>query len=625
MSARRTLRHLTALMLVVTVCGGAWQFGNQPRVVVDTVMALINDSQLVSVNELFSVALWGGLWILLATALLGLAVRGLLLTAHSTVRCWRRISRRGVASRLSAVVALGGAAVATAEATDESSRQHVAEATDQQVEQQRGRETGRPLGALASVGLAAGVVAHIRTERALLLRDASSRQRLARPPAPSLVRGATLFARCADYQAPVGEAAAVVVPLGMSGERLVQLQVQRGACVSVEAPPIECRSVLRHLINTIALAPWLHNPQVIAVGFDVEDVVVLHNIELCANVDVARTRATQAIADDPQRAVVLVMDEAATHTSVLAELHELGVTVIASATTGVSPQVRIQRQTMHWHIAPTGETFRPYGVSHDEAADLRTTVSDLTMLTSDGQTPPQTQMVLCSESKPASLALLRVLGPVELTLLDGAEVSFRKAKSLELVVWLAFHRERPTASAVRTALWEIDVEDATFHNVLSEARRGLSQAGLPDAVQRVTKQRLVLTDELITDADVLQHALICAESSANAISHDVQHALAQLVGELRLVRALPFADAKYVWADAEGITANLVWLVTRAVTQAVALAEQCKDAVSLLDALAAGLRMFPGDEQWSALMKSTLQAPRGDTTHRLADDGLVHL
>jgi hypothetical protein len=88
-----------------------------------------------------------------------------------------------------------------------------------------------------------------------------------------------------------------------------------------------------------------------------------------------------------------------------------------------------------------------------------------------------------------------------------------------------------------------------------------------------------------------------------------------------------------------------VWLVTRAVDRAVELAQRCNDDHAVLDAVSAGLRMFPGDERWSNLARSTvsgpavtasaptllapasetaLHAPPGDAAHRLADDRFAH-
>ena len=49
----------------------------------------------------------------------------------------------------------------------------------------------------------------------------------------------------------------------------------------------------------------------------------------------------------------------------------------------------------------------------------------------------------------------------------GEQVRFERSKALELVVWLATHRDRPTRTRARTALWELDVRDATFATVIA--------------------------------------------------------------------------------------------------------------------------------------------------------------
>jgi hypothetical protein len=223
----------------------------------------------------------------------------------------------------------------------------------------------------------------------------------------------------------------------MSGDRLVQLQVQRGAFVSVEAPAVESQSVLRHLINTIALAPWLCEPRVVAVGFTRADVVAASNVVFCTDVAAAVTETQRLVRESPQCTIVVVLGDENHDASVLEALGTRGVTVITTSTAMTLPpaksaspsRVRIQRESMCWRIDTTGEMFRPYGVSAQEADDLRTMVGDLTTLTT---TPDRNQ----AHHTAAPGALLRVLGPVELTLLTGREVSFRKSKSLELVAWL---------------------------------------------------------------------------------------------------------------------------------------------------------------------------------------------
>ena len=233
----------------------------------------------------------------------------------------------------------------------------------------------------------------------------------------------------------------------------------------------------------------------------------------------------------------------------------------------------------------------------EEAADFRIMVREMTVL--DHDTKPRTQTeetpTVVTRPTPTPYAMVRILGSVEVLVNGSTEVRFQKAKSLELLCWLCFHRDRPTVSGARTALWEVDVEDATFHNVLSELRRGLMSCGFREAVRRETKHRLTLDGRVTTDVDVLRHSLIVADESPSPA------AIAELVDVLLFVRGLPFSGRSYAWADAEGITSTVVWLVTRAIELAVEVAKSHGDAATVLDATAAGLRMLPNDEYFLEL------------------------
>jgi hypothetical protein len=96
------------------------------------------------------------------------------------------------------------------------------------------------------------------------------------------------------------------------------------------------------------------------------------------------------------------------------------------------------------------------------------------------------------------------------------------------------------------------------------------------------------------------------------LSYEV--AFGELLSLLGMVRGLPFADAGYAWADAEGITSTFVWLVTRAVEQVCALADESADesanASAVVQATNAGLRMSPSDDHFLALRRRTERALR---------------
>ncbi len=86
--------------------------------------------------------------------------------------------------------------------------------------------------------------------------------------------------------------------------------------------------------------------------------------------------------------------------------------------------------------------------------------------TSTGQIDGDDGRAAPIEALPWTL-LVRLLGPVDVVDASGTSVSFERSKTMELVAWLATHRERSTRIAARTALWELDV-----------ARRHVRQRGV---------------------------------------------------------------------------------------------------------------------------------------------------
>ena len=60
-------------------------------------------------------------------------------------------------------------------------------------------------------------------------------------------------------------------------------------------------------------------------------------------------------------------------------------------------------------------------------------------------------------AEPKWALMVSVLGPVQVVSSDGVPADCERSKATELIVWLSQHRERPTRSAARTALWDLDV------------------------------------------------------------------------------------------------------------------------------------------------------------------------
>jgi hypothetical protein len=83
----------------------------------------------------------------------------------------------------------------------------------------------------------------------------------------------------------------------------------------------------------------------------------------------------------------------------------------------------------------------------------------------------------CDESNLEIFAwdiIIRMYGYPSVENRNGQCATFAKRRSLEVLSWLGMNQDRPRRSAVRTAIWDIEITDASFSTVLSDVRRGLS-------------------------------------------------------------------------------------------------------------------------------------------------------
>ena len=207
--------------------------------------------------------------------------------------------------------------------------------------------------------------------------------------------------------------------------------------------------------------------------------------------------------------------------------------------------------------------------------------------------------VVTSVWRPAAMPAwelqVRLIGPVEVICRSGGFVEFERSKTRELVAWLATHRNRSTRTAARTALWELDVRDATFSNVVSEARRSLARLVEPpdgeEWVGRTMTEALPLHELVVTDADLIEQALEAARLQPPA------QAIATLAPVVDLINGMPFEGTSYLWPDAEGITSNLVLLATSAAAELAAHCLSLGDIDGVFRATGRGLQVLPGHEQ----------------------------
>lgn len=200
-----------------------------------------------------------------------------------------------------------------------------------------------------------------------------------------------------------------------------------------------------------------------------------------------------------------------------------------------------------------------------------------------------------------------LMGPVTITDAIGHSGEFERSKTVELIAWLATHRENSTRLAARTALWELDVRDATFANVVSEARRGLARLVAPrDGVEwlaRTLNEQLPLHTGVVTDADLIRERVRVATLEPPA------QAIETLRPAVELIRDAPFAGTAYLWPDAEGLTSNLVLLATGVAAELAAHGLSTDDIELVFWSTARGLKVLPGHEELIGLrMKAHARA-----------------
>jgi hypothetical protein len=276
---------------------------------------------------------------------------------------------------------------------------------------------------------------------------------------------------------------------------------------------------------------------------------------------------------------------------------------------------RLEARGGTWRVEPIALEFEPTVMSGPASAHLaglldeaRAPLVRLESLVRETPAGPQ------SASSPAYVEpewalMVRMLGPLDIVDRSGGAARFERARATELVAWLTEHREGATRSRARAALWGQPIQDATFANVVSDARRGLANlVGPPigeEWIGRTLSEHLPIHRLVVTDAAILTDRRRCAASCSPP------DAVAILRPGLELVRDVPFNGSAALWADAEGLMSNVLLLIVGAATD---LAEHYLTLGRYDDvfwATAKGLAALPGHEELVAL-RMRAHADSGD-------------
>jgi two-component SAPR family response regulator len=284
--------------------------------------------------------------------------------------------------------------------------------------------------------------------------------------------------------------------------------------------------------------------------------------------------------------------------------------VVASEAPGAQWSLRADGR--RWVLEPLGIALTPVGLSAADVEALHDVLAHAdAALVSDE--PLETAVdITWSDAEfeePDWSLLVRLLGPVEVVDGDGRSAHFERSKTLELIAWLALHREHSTRVGARTALWELDVRDATFANVVSEARRAMARLLLPPEGEEWLGR--TLTDVLPLHAGVVADVDLVRARLDRARLQPPELAIETLRPAVELIRDMPFAGTGYLWPDAEGITSNLVLLATGAATELAGHWLSMGDVDGVFWATGQGLKVLPGHEELIAL-RMRAHAKAGD-------------
>lgn len=372
----------------------------------------------------------------------------------------------------------------------------------------------------------------------------------------------------------------VHVPIGISGNETVVVTLAPGTRFDIVAADIEAaKTAARHLIAVAQIAAQRNGPHVVIEKVPNLDVLDLLNSAAPNNSEPKEIAVIRVVIDLSQDVIgpslEVAKNEAIVKICVLSD----------------NPN-RMQLGSSGWVLMPGNQRLAVFGLTEFETS----AVQELLLASSK----PAVRDIRKFESVSADWNVcVRLLGPVDAETRCGAPISFEKSKSLELLAWLTTHRERPTRNAARTALWEISVQDATFNNVVSGLRRGLTSGlNVVEPIELLPKtftDHLAIHGSVITDVDVLNEAVGRVKEIGDGESWFALHEA------LQRVRDLPFSGTDYLWPDSEGITSNFILSV---ITGSVLAAEHALlrgDTEEVFWATGQGLKVLHGHEELVAL------------------------
>jgi len=388
------------------------------------------------------------------------------------------------------------------------------------------------------------------------------------------------------------------VPIGVSDNKLVYVDLGKNSVLNITG---STTSELEPVLNALLLSTLFMTSgklQIVVLKQLSSDLIAVPGLKSAPSIEEVLQHANQT--EKP----TLLFNYEQLETSDFDLLQAQSVSsVCLNSSTCTSRQLIVGDQ--HWRLTPENLLLSPFGITDLQVHAVSELFSDVVR---NVESPKQSSLVAVQDVHDWKV-LVRTLGPVDVQLADGTIVNFEKAKTKELLAWLTNHRARPTRSAARTALWDFNVADATFTNVVSDIRRTLNQTQLlgdfEEWIPRTFTDRLPFHSSIVSDGELLQACI------ARAQNLEPVAAISELHRGLELVRDLPFAGTGYLWPDAEGITSQLVLNVITAAVMAAELNLIRGDIDGVFWATSHGLKVLGAHEELFSL-RMRAHGLRGD-------------
>jgi LysM domain len=426
-----------------------------------------------------------------------------------------------------------------------------------------------------------------------------------------------------------------IVHLGESAGGQLFVDLEAVGLLSIDAAPDVASSIVRCIAASLAVSPFAESSRVFTVGLEIETHLGNPTVEshesLIEAIEAVRTTVGSISAATSGTVTTFALRVAGTggeawEPALLLAIgahdpRDLALLASLAGGGGRGVGVVIDRPVVgsgavlratggDFVLEPLGRRVTPVGLSAVEvtAVDNLLDAAERPLVADTHEAVPVISIFTEFVERDQAL-VVEVLGEVSVRSTLGDLIGFDRSKAQELVVWLSQHRHRPTRSSARTALWDIAVRDATFSNVVSDARRAMAKVVTPPPGQewlgRTMNEDLPLHDLVVSDAELLTDRVAAARGL------DARAAIAVLRAGVEMIHGMPFAGTSYLWPDAEGITSSLVLLATSASAELAGHYLAIGDIDGVFWATGQGLKVLAGHEELIAL-RMRAHAHRGD-------------